>query len=455
MSKVAEEAIALLDSGDKKGAMRVINSGLNKDPDDMAALMVAASIISRESAWGMTYNLLKYVMSKSPGYSELLNNFGMAASSLASSSGKDKYLDEADGALRLAYLKDTGPQVTANLALVNLHKLNLEDAERFALECLRQDPDNAQARETIGYVHLHRGHWYKGFGNYEWTLGGKYRDLPKGKYWEVGERGKRLLVRGEQGIGDEITYASVLPQASQDNIITYECDARLEGLMRRSLKGVTVRGVRFVDDKNKGWQGEYDSVALTGSLCMEYRQKDEDFPRTGFLIPDPIRCTQWKAALDLLPGKKVGIAWSGGLDNTFKHRRSFGLEALLPILQAPGITWVSLQYNDPSADIAELKAKHGIEIVHWKRAVDKGVDYDETAALVSQLDAVVSVTTAVVHLCGALGKKCYVLVPEKCRWFYTSHTSRHRWYDALELFRQKGEWPIERLAGRLREDLCK
>jgi ADP-heptose:LPS heptosyltransferase len=113
---------------------------------------------------------------------------------------------------------------------------------------------------------------------------------------------------------------------------------------------------------------------------------------------------------------------------------------------------VSLQYTAPEG-LEEFCKEHGITIKHWGRAVEKGCDYDETAALVSNLDAVVSVTTAVVHLCGALGKKCYVLVPKKARWFYASKDSSHRWYDSLELFRQEDKWPVERVAERLKEDL--
>jgi ADP-heptose:LPS heptosyltransferase len=188
---------------------------------------------------------------------------------------------------------------------------------------------------------------------------------------------------------------------------------------------------------------------------MEYRQKDEDFPRTAFLVPDPERRLQWRALLDTLPGRKIGIAWTGGLDNTFKARRSFNLEGLLPILKVPGVTWVSLQYKDPMREIADFKEKHGIEIKHWARAADKSCDYDETAALVSELDCVVSVTTAIIHLCGAIGKKCFVLVPKKCRWFYQAREDgSHTWYDSLKLYRQQDKWPVERLAHDLKETLA-
>jgi ADP-heptose:LPS heptosyltransferase len=264
-------------------------------------------------------------------------------------------------------------------------------------------------------------------------------------------RGKKLLVIGEQGIGDEITYASVIPDAAKDNDISYECDHRLEGLMRRSL-GVEVHGTRFNPDKTWRETRAFDASALSGSLCMEYRRKDEDFPRKGWLVADPERRLQWRALLDQLPGRKVGIAWTGGRDNTFKSRRSFNLEGLLPILKTPGITWVSLQYKDTN-EIAEFTKKHGIEIKHWKRATEN-CDYDETAALVQELDAVVSVTTAVVHLCGGLGKKCYVLVPARSRWFYASNDSRHRWYESLELFRQSDKWPVEKVAQKLKADLA-
>ena len=452
MSKAAQEIQVLIEAGNLNQAMKLCNAGLNKDPDDMALLMLASCITSKQGCWGVTYNLLHRVAQKSPPYPEIYNNLGMAASSLASATGKDRLLDEAEHCLRKAYRKDPVAATCANLALIMLHKLQLGAAERLANEALEKEPGNVSARETLGYIHLHQGKWVTGFGNYEFTLGGKYRSIPPNTvYWEKGVRGKLICAHGEQGIGDEISYASVLPDAAKDNTFVYECDRRLEGLMRRSLPGIEVHGTRFEDEKP--WRREFDYECLTGSLCMEYRQKDEDFPRKGFLVADPERRLQWKTLLQTLPGKKVGIAWTGGLDNTFKHRRSFSLEALLPILKVPGVSWVSLQYQDPTDEIEAFTEKHGIEIKHWKRAVEKGVDYDETAALVSELDCVVSTTTAIVHLCGALGKKAYVLVPSKNRWFYSSDDSSHRWYDSLELFKQENKWPVERLAEKLKSDL--
>lgn len=452
MSKSAEEAHALLEKGDLSGAMKMVQLGLNRDPHDMAMLMVAGCIHFRQEEWGMAYNVLHRVREKGPPYPEILNNLGMSAANLASYAGKDNFLDEAEHYLRKAYRKSPAPEVISNLALVKMQKCDPREAERLCLEGLEKDSGNAALHETLGYACLYQGKWAEGFRSYEFNLGIKQRPVPGKPYWQEGMRGKKLFVQGEQGIGDEISYASVIPDAAKHNEIAYECDHRLEGLMRRSLPGVEVHGTRFTTDKRWRETRAFDAYCLSGSLCKEYRKKDEDFPRKGFLVADPDRRLQWRTLLDTLPGKKVGIAWTGGKDTTFKSRRSFNLEGLLPILKTPGITWVCLQYKDASKEIAELKEKHGIEIKHWKRATEN-CDYDETAALVSELDAVVSVTTAVVHLCGALGKKCYVLVPARCRWYYASDSSKHRWYDSLELFKQVDKWPVEKVAERLKADL--
>jgi hypothetical protein len=431
--------------------MLAVNRGLNKDPDDMALLMIGSCVMTREGAWGLALNTLKRVKDKSPPFPEISNNLGMALSSLAGHSGNDRLLDEAEALLRKTYRKHPIPEVTSNLALVLMNQGNWQGAEQLCREGLEKDPGNVSMRETLGYACLYAGNWVEGFGNYEFNLGNKYRPRLPGTLWERGMRGKRLFLQGEQGIGDEITHASVLNEASEHNTIAYECDHRLAGLMKRSLPNVEVHGTRFEGSRIWRETRDFDAVGLVGSLLMEYRRKDEDFPRKGFLVADPERRLQWRALLDTLPGKKVGIAWTGGLDNTFKHRRSFGLEALLPLLKTPGITWVSLQYNDPTEEIEAFAKKHGIEIKHWSRAVGKGVDYDETAALVSELDSVVSVTTAIVHLCGALGKECHVLVPKKARWFYNSANEKHRWYDSLTLYRQADKWPVEKVA----EALCR
>jgi hypothetical protein len=159
-----------------------------------------------------------------------------------------------------------------------------------------------------------------------------------------------------------------------------------------------------------------------------------------------------RALLDTLPGPKIGIAWTGGLKNTFAARRSLSLEALLPVLSVPGVSWVSLQYKDPTAEIEAFQKAHGIAIKHWPW-IAQSDDYDNQAALVAELDCVVTVTTAACHLAGALGKKAFVLVPSRPRWFYGQSGATLPWYESLRMFRQTTQWPIENVRNALMKHL--
>jgi ADP-heptose:LPS heptosyltransferase len=147
---------------------------------------------------------------------------------------------------------------------------------------------------------------------------------------------------------------------------------------------------------------------------------------------------QWRALLDAIgPKMKVGIAWTGGKKNTGKHRRSLDLDDLLPILRQDA-TFVSLQYMD-SPDILALQDTHGITIHHWRHAVQTA-DYDDTAALVAELDLVICVTTAALHLCGAMGQRCWVMMPKHPHWMFGISGDSMPWYESVKLYRQKHNW---------------
>src|SRR5690606_39069215 len=122
-------------------------------------------------------------------------------------------------------------------------------------------------------------------------------------------------VRGEQGIGDEISFASILPDLikTQKHIVLDAHD-KLAGLLARSFPEIEVHPTRMQKPSDKDWRDgrKFDAHCLIGSLAYHKRKKHEDFPGTPFLVADPERRLQWKALLDTLPGKKVGIAWTGG-----------------------------------------------------------------------------------------------------------------------------------------------
>ena len=439
-----KQLLDLQKGSDRALAFRRTAEALNENPEDPKLIALFAMLFQKDNAYGLAYHLWKRVLplekNPEPG---IFNNLGLAASCL----GGPEMTDEAESAWKRALQMD--PNYTPalnNLALIALHSGDYERCLRYCSKSLEIAPQQSEVFEVRAYVNLMYGRWKEGWEDWEWSVGSKCRPhYDSEPYWK-GEKGIDLLLRGEQGIGDEISFASVLPDAVKDNRIVLECDYRLEGLFRRSFTGLEIHGTRRAESRGE-YQG-HSHRALIGSLPKYYRNATEDFPGTPYLVADPIRRSQWRGLFDKLPGKKIGIAWTGGRRTSFVERRSFKLEDWLPILKTDN-TFISLQYKNPQDELDELKKNHGVEIQHYPFATAHW-DYDSTAAIVAECDLVICATTAVAHLAGALGKECWVLVPRKPRWFYGREGRTIPWYSSLELFRQtKDGWPIPEVVERL------
>lgn len=418
-------------------AMRIANQMLDDNPKDTDALFCVGRALITAERFGLAANIFARCVELRPQWEPMMN-YALALISIREFVESERVLH------KVLKMNPACAGAYNNLAMIAISTGDPDRAIKFAAKSLELDPDQPEAKETIGYAYLMTGDFKRGWEGYEAMLDdSKYRKikpLRNESYWQ-GQKGGLLYLKGEQGLGDEISFASILPDALADNGIIFDCDPKLEGLFRRSFPQAEVHGTRR--EPNKPWLGKrsVDYGALLGTLAHHYRNDAKDFPGTPYLVADTERRVQWRALLDTLPGKKIGIAWTGGLKNTFAHRRSLSLDALLPILSVPGVSWVSLQYQDPMPEIAAFHAKTGIEIHHWKRCAESN-DYDDQAALVAELDCVVSVQTAIVHLCGALGKKALVLVPSKPRWFYGREGKSIPWYQSVEIFRQTTEWPL-------------
>lgn len=145
---------------------------------------------------------------------------------------------------------------------------------------------------------------------------------------------------------------------------------------------------------------------------------------------------QWREKLERLgPGLKVGISWRGGTHQSRSPLRSLALADWEPLLEIPGVSFVSLQYTaGADAEVQALRDRAYEHVTHWPAAI---ADYEDTAALVCALDLTVSVCTAVIHLAGALGRPVWVMAPYAPEWRYGHAGTAMPWYTSARLFRQE------------------
>lgn len=354
--------------------------------------------------------------------------------------------------------RDADLYASRGIALQNLGRLELAAAD-YA-RALEASPRHPLALFHASLLALMRGDYGQGWPQYETRLASadlvpRSRRYPR---WNGEDpRGATILVYGEQGLGDEIMFASCLPDLERAGAhCIVECEPRLHALFARSFPHATVYAAaadkRVPDDIDK--RG-VDYEVPVGSLPLYCRRRLADFPvHEGYLRPDPQRVAAWRARLDALgPGPKVGVSWQGGTHVSRAPLRSIALERWLPILEIPGAHFVSLQYTqDAGRAVAALNDGRRIALAHWPDAIS---DYDETAALVSALDLTISVCTSIVHLAGALGRPVWVMAPLNPEWRYGHAGETMPWYPSARLFRQRegGAWGevVDAVAGELRD----
>jgi Tfp pilus assembly protein PilF len=424
-----------------QAANEMLEQVVHARPESVDALNALANVAWLQRRWQHAEQLFRRALATQPAAVALWANLGLCLHD----SGK---LDAATQALHRALEIDPDHlDALLNLAIVSIDLGKLDAGHALLQKALQNDPNFAEAHTLLGQLLLQHGDFAAGWPEYEWRFrcadATQRRDnsLP---WWDgSADLTRDLIVYAEQGLGDQIMFASCLPDAmARVRQCAVECDPRLLELFARSFPGAS-----FHPHKPKSrpaWiaiGSRPDYQTHLGSLPALMRRQAADFPRhQAYLKPDPERVAFWSARLATLgAGLKIGISWRGGMPRTRHTLRSIPLREWLPLLQLDGCVFVSVQYGDCQDEIAEVAAQAGIELHHWQAALD---NYGETAALVGALDLVISVCTSVVHLAGALGKRAWVLVPACPEWRYLGAGDHMPWYPAVQLFRQHtlGEW---------------
>jgi hypothetical protein len=309
-------------------------------------------------------------------------------------------------------------------------------------------PDQAGWRFSRAQLRLAMGRWAEGWDEFEtrWQLPsmvGK-RDAAPAPDW-AGEdlSGHTLLVTSEQGQGDMIKFLRFLPDlAERAGRLVLELPAALATLavgLHPKLEIVAPGAA----------EGPIDFALPLMSLSRPLHLSPDSLPRAPYLAAHPRQLTAWRARVR--QGKlRAGIVWSGNPDYVLDHFRSPGLAAVRSLLELPDIDWHVLQVGPGRTQLEGQALPDGV--------VDLGpdlTDFADTAAVMANLDVVVSSDTASAHLAGALGRDTRVLVPALLDWRWAeADDGRALWYESARLYRQEklGDWggPVERLASDLR-----
>jgi tetratricopeptide (TPR) repeat protein len=257
-------------------------------------------------------------------------------------------------------------------------------------------------------------------------------------------RGKRLLVWTEQGAGDAMMMARYLPRLADKGVgsILVLCDPGLKRLFEALPVGCRVysRAEDLSPDK-------YDMHCSMMSLPYLFGTRLDTIPGVVpyLFVPEGLR-EEWSRRLAVLNGVKVGVAWAGNPKYGRDFLRSVAFRELGPLFAVPGVAFVSLQKGVAAEALPDSDRAHF-------DCVDEGRDFMDTAAMVLNLDLVVSVDTSLCHLAGALGRPVWLLNRFESEWRWLLERDTSPWYPSMRIFRQTvaGDWPgvARRLAAEL------
>ena len=348
-----------------------------------------------------------------------------------------------EGVALLEGLQDRLQMVPAfhfNLAKGRFLRGDLINSINGLRQSIALDPNSADAHHTLAHALLASGQLADGWREYEWRWRAKQFRVPPRDFaiprWTGGDlAGQRVLVWSEQGIGDKLLFAGLLPELAAQvgsGAVTVEIEERLVALFRRSFPNIRFIARRDPVDPALN-PAEFDLQMPLGDLPRYLRPSLDGFrPLGAYLAPDATRARDLRDRYRT-GGEEplIGIAWAS------RPPKGLPLEAFAPILKLPGVRWVSLQYGERGAEIARVNAALHIEIVE-DRTIDAIVDFDGSVAQTAALDAVVTIQNATLYTAGGLGLPTFALTPPEpdWRWLGCDHSP---WHETVRLYRQDRE----------------
>ena len=436
-------------------AWALANKALNEDTDSPEAHYLLGCCLRASGNLGLALTALSKALAKERQQPNLWMTYAATLHDL------NRWEEAEKAFLHVHKMLPTDDMPPANIGATYVQRGRWREAIEWCSRSLKLNPENHIARISHGFASLSLGRWQEAWQFSEALYGNHLQirvyntqenEEPR---WD-GTPDKTVVVQCDQGVGDIIMFAQLLPRLQKDcKHVIVECAERMAGMFRRCFPGLTVYGT--LKQQKVAWPADHkiDASIHISYLGKFYLHKDSDFARKAYLTPDADKLAKWKAWLEQFPKPWRGIAWKGGIAATQTHLRSVSLSDYSDTLHKPG-TNIDLSYHDSAREVALWNLEHEPQVIRPR--VDTS-DYDDTIALIAALDDVVTVTTTVAHVCGALGKRAHVLVPAVAQWRYAYQFQGGTeliWYpeNSVRLWRQKpGEVSWEHAIKRMGAEL--
>ena len=433
------------EQGKMDEAIGAFINAVSLDPNNIGAYYNMGICLKSQRKLDKAVEAYIKVVNIKPDHTEAHYNMGVA---LQEQGRLDTAIEAYTKALAI---KPYYAEAYCNMGLELADQGKLEEAIKAYNKSLSIEPNYADAHCNLGYALLAAKNFHQGFKHHEWRWKTKTRVdyfLKSAKPIWDGENNQRVLVWGEQGIGDEIMFSSVILDLYAASLqVLVKCDERLIPLFKRSLPA----DIAYFPKSKPVPEDKYDFHIPVGSLPLTFRKSQECFRKntSGFLKCDMPKAERIKTLLKHKNGGKIiGISWKTKSVLKNASNRDVKLAELAKALDRSNTQLLCLQYGDVFDEIEAVRRDFGINVTQFGE-IDNMSDIDGLASLIMACDQIVSTTNATVHLAGALGAKVTALLPFSPRWIWgTGYESF--WYETVTPLKQKSHHNWDNVLENLR-----
>ncbi|WP_129124761.1 tetratricopeptide repeat protein [Geomonas oryzae] len=434
-------ALALKAQGKLEEALHALKKAIAAAPDYLAARHNLGELYHETGALERAEETFRTILARDPGYLPSWNALGITLQ-------VQGRLEDAVECYRTALSRDPDYlHALNNLGSASRALGRVEEAVTCYLRVLELDPSYVDARWNLSLIDLQLGRYREGWLGYEARFE-KIDPIPRQELpapaWDGSPlAGRTILLHAEQGFGDTFQFVRYAPLlAAQGGRVLVQCQGAPIAAVLASVPGV--ERVLLREDPLPRFDCHASLMSLPFLCGTELATVPAHIP---YLFADPLLVERWRPRIPGV-GLRVGLVWAGRKSYKDDLKRSLSLPLFAPLAGVPGVSLCALQVGDGAEQAAHPPP--GMELTDLGGGIKSFAD---TAAIVAQLDLVISADTAVAHLAGGMGVPVWVLLPSACDWRWLMEREDSPWYPTARLFRQKrrGDWGevLERVAREL------